>query len=161
MFKKYISISLFSLFLLFSSCSNKEPDPLSSSNIISAPHSSISNDQLLRMAGAIKYLSNGEILYISNTGSMIPALDSNTIVVLEQVDKIENLNIGDFISYIYINPNSKYNNLLILHKIIDINIQKDEILVQGLNNISPDPIIQFVQVQGRVFCILYGKEEIK
>ena len=92
---------------------------------------------------------------------MIPALDSNTIVVLEQVDKIENLNIGDFISYIYINPNSKYNNLLILHKIIDINIQKDEILVQGLNNISPDPIIQFVQVQGRVFCILYGKEEIK
>ena len=93
---------------------------------------------------------------------MIPILDSNSLAVVEQIFIFNSLKVGDIIVYQNNEKNSILYNLLIIHRIYNIDYEKQIIIAKGDNCQEPDTDqITSDQIQGRVFCIIYSAEEIK
>lgn len=155
---------LFIMGLLFlSSCSDPKPaEPVSFPTLKFTPSSNLSVQKSLKLARQIQLLTNNtEIIRISDTKSMIPTLDSNTLVIMEKILFIESLKVGDIIVYKINNPNSKLYNELILHRIYSIDQENKTFFAKGDNNDLCDPEVKFDQIYGRIFCIIYCSEKIK
>lgn len=151
--------------LFLSSCSDPPPqpaEPVSFPTLKIAPSSTLSIESSLRLSRQIQLLTNNtEIVRITNTKSMVPTLDSNTLVIIEKITFFETLKIGDIIVYKVDDPNSIIYNELILHRIYSIDNQNKTLFTKGDNNDLCDPEIKFSQIYGRVFCVIYAAEEIK
>lgn len=151
--------------LFLSSCSDPPPqpaEPVSFPTLKIAPSSTLSIESSLRLSRQIQLLTNNtEIVRITNTKSMVPTLDSNTLVIIEKITFFETLKIGDIIVYKVDDPNSIIYNELILHRIYFIDNENKTLITKGDNNDLCDPEVKFSQIYGRVFCIIYASEEIK
>lgn len=150
-------------FLFLSSCSDPKPaEQVSFPTLKFAPSSNLSVQKSLKLSRQIQLLTNNtEIIKISDTKSMIPTLDSNSLAITEKILFIETLRVGDIITYKVINSNSQLFGESIIHRIYSIDYQNQKIITKGDNNEKCDPEIQFSQITGRVFCILYCSEKIK
>lgn len=152
-------------FLFLSSCSDPPPqpaEPVSFPTLKFAPTSTLSIESSLRLSRQIQLLTNNtEIIRITNTKSMIPTLDSNTLVIIEKITFFETLKTGDIIVYKVDDPNSIIYNELILHRIYFIDNENKTLITKGDNNDLCDPEVKFSQIYGRVFCVIYAAEEIK
>lgn len=152
--------------LFLSSCSDPPPqpaEPVSFPTLQIAPSAGLSIESSCRLARQVQLLTNNsKIVKISNTKSMIPILDSNSLAVVEQIFIFNSLKVGDIIVYQNNEKNSILYNLLIIHRIYNIDYEKQIIIAKGDNCQEPDTDqITPDQIQGRVFCIIYSAEEIK
>ena len=154
---------LIPVFLL--SCSKSEPksaEQISFPTLKFTPKSNLSINQSLKLARQIQLLTNNtEIIRISDTKSMIPTLDSNTLVIIEKITIFESLQVGDIITYKVDNKDSPFFDELILHRIYSIDPESKTLFTKGDNNDLCDPEVKYSQIYGRIFCIIYCSEEIK
>lgn len=152
-------------FLFLSSCSDPPPqpaEPVSFPTLKFAPSSTLSIESSLRLSRQIQLLTNNtEVIKISDTKSMIPTLDSNSLAITEKILFVETLKVGDIVTYKVTNPNSQLFGESIIHRIYSIDYKNQIIRAKGDNNEKCDPEIKFSQITGRVFCIIYTAQEIK
>jgi len=159
----YLTPLLIMGFLFLSSCSDPKPaEPVSFPTLKFTPSSNLSVQKSLKLARQIQLLTNNtEIIKISDTKSMLPTLDSNSLAIIEKILFVETLKVGDIVTYKVINPNSQLFGELIIHRIYSIDYKNQIIRAKGDNNEKCDPEIKFSQITGRVFCIIYTAQEIK
>lgn len=153
-FSQYFKLLFLILAIFMSSCS-KSPDL-----DVQSPTSSLTKQDGVKLSNQIKYLvKDSSIISIADTNSMIPVLDNNSIVLIEKIPDIQSLNIGDIIVYRNSDINFKYCNQLIIHTIISMDKNIQTLTTKGYNNSTTDPEIQFNQISGRVFCIIYNQKK--
>ncbi len=151
-FSQYFKTILLILAIFMSSCS-KPPDL-----DVQSPTSSLTKQDGVKLSNQIKYLvKDSSIISIADTNSMIPVLDNNSIVLIEKIPDIQCLKIGDIIVYRNSDINSKYCNQLIIHTVVSMDKNIKTLTTKGYNNLTTDPEIQYSNIVGRVFCVIYTK----
>lgn len=157
-------LALISVFLF--SCSDPQPsldqqDKETPTQLI-APTSTLNQQSALRLSRQIQLLTNNsEIITISNTKSMVPVLDDNSIAIIEKIFIFNSLNVGDIVVYKCNNKDSIYYNKNIIHRIYSIDLEQNSLRAKGDNcSKLDDQIISSNEIVGRVFCIIYSSESI-
>ena len=168
-----ILLALISVFLF--SCSDSQL-PLNQQDKeiptqLIAPTSALNQQSALKLSRQIQLLIKysrleSEIVTISDTNSMIPVLDENSIAIIEKIGEnnisFNSLHIGDIIVYKCNNKDSIFYNKNIIHRIYSIDLEAQKIKTKGDNCAALDSQeIIFENISGRVFCILYSSESIK
>lgn len=122
-------------------------------NVLS-PSDTISESQILVYNNqVIIRIPNAKWASYLDTGSMSPVLDSNAHGIEIVPKSIEEIHIGDIIAY-----EAKWNNIPVIHRIVDI--KQDELgiyfVLKGDNNEKPDPIkVRFDQIRYKLVAIIY------
>ena len=118
-----------------------------------APSSSIQKNQILVYN---KYVlinqSNIAWFTVSSTKSMLPFIDSGNYALGLNITNESSLHIGDVITY------KSYNGHYIIHRIIDINNDKDGVYynLKGDNNWFTDPIrVRLNMTRFKIVAIVY------
>lgn len=127
-----------------------------------APTSTLDQKSALRLGRQIQLLTNNSnIVTISNTKSMVPVLDDNSIAIIEKIFIFNSLNVGDIIVYRCNSKDSIYYNKNIIHRIYSIDLEQNSLRAKGDNCPNIDyQIISSNEIVGRVFCIIYSSESI-
>lgn len=162
-------LALISVFLF--SCSDTQPsknqqDTTQTTVVATKTNpatSSLSIQSTLRLSHQIQFLTNKtEIIKISDTKSMVPTLDSNSLAIIEKITIFETLKVGDIIVYKNNEINSPVFGEYIIHRIYEIDNKNQKLRTKGDNNLILDSqIIDLNNILGRVFCVIYSSEEIK
>ncbi len=136
-----------------------------------APTSALNQQSALKLSRQIKLLTkyskfDSEIVTISDTNSMVPVLDDNSIAIIEKIGEnnisFNSLHIGDIIVYKCNNKDSMFYNKNIIHRIYNIDLDKSSLRAKGDNcSKLDDQEIKPSDIVGRVFCIIYCSESIK
>lgn len=153
--------------VLLSSCSDTQKSKVKEPQTPQSASSSLSQDSALRLSRQIRLLGEYsaqkyEVITISDTKSMIPTLDSNSLAIIEKNVQFDSLRAGDIIVYKNTDKKSKYFNQNIIHRIRSINIDQKTLSTKGDSNDQPDTqTAKPDDILGRVFCILYYNKDIK
>ena len=119
-----------------------------------SPSNWITKDQInVYQDKVVLDLQNAMWASFKDTNSMDPVIDDKTNSIELKPKKPSLIQVGDIISY-----NSKTNNLIITHRVIEIN--QDEqgwyAITKGDNNQEKDPEkVRFQEIEGIVVALLY------
>jgi len=117
-----------------------------------APSNHLEESQILVTSNQV--IINSEDIFwakFTDTNSMYPVIDTRANTIEKRPKNIEEINIGDIISF-----NTEYG--IVIHRVVDISEDKEGIYftTKGDNNLFKDPWkTRFQDVNGIVIGILY------
>jgi len=122
-----------------------------------SPHSSLTlfeaKNLFAKMFPAPKYW----VTFVSNTNSMEPWIDDNTIVALERLDSSvlikQPLTVGDIVVWY-----RSSNNTYIIHRIMEVDKHKDRYYIKGDNNFLADGWIPISDIRFRLVSMIYTRQ---
>ncbi|MFH1064921.1 MAG: signal peptidase I [Nanoarchaeota archaeon] len=123
-------------------------------NTVSAPSDTLSESNIqVYDSKVIITLEGARWASYTNTKSMSPVLDegSNGIEIVPKSE--DDIHIGDIVAYA-----TKYNNIPVVHRIIDIKKDKDGTyyILKGDNNMKRDPEnVRFEQIKYKLVAVIY------
>jgi len=119
-----------------------------------SPYDWIKEDQILVYPSHVEVrVKNTAWSKFKDTNSMDPVFDLNSNGILITPKKINDIHVGDIISYI-----STYNSQRIVHRVIEIGTDEQGVyfIAKGDNNLYNDPgRIRFEQIKAVTIGILY------
>ncbi len=98
-------------------------------------------------------IKNPKIISFANTNSMDPVIDESSNAIVIMPDSVDDIHIGDIISY---KPNNL--NLILVHRVIGIleDEQGKYFILKGDNNPEADPgKVRFEQVRNVIVGVVY------
>jgi len=95
-------------------------------------------------------IENNTFSSLGDTNSMIPTLDVGHNIIKVPINNQNELQVGDIISF-------KYENIIILHRIVEINFDNNGwyVRTKGDNGPIDKPKVRFEQITGVVVGIFY------